>query len=143
MYLTASNETFNLKIDYEKPIGTKCETNADCSNKYSMNDLIQCDQGSQTCQCSNENITRIDITNIGRICTDSIDQSNCTKFPQRCLKWCDESKTSHCICPKYTRKAQTRNGVYDCHLEPMGRCRFDDENFIGANIRKCPTGKKK
>ncbi|CAF1076383.1 unnamed protein product [Rotaria sordida] len=140
VYLTASNETFKFKIDYEKSIGTKCYSNSDCSNRYSMNDFIQCDQISQTCQCSNDNITRIDITGIGRICTDSIDRSNCTKFPQRCLKWCDESKTSYCICPKYTRKVRKINGVFDCELEPTGICRFDDENNIGLNIRKCPTG---
>ncbi|CAF4880550.1 unnamed protein product [Rotaria sp. Silwood1] len=140
VYLTASNETFKFKIDYEKSIGTKCYSNGDCTNRYIINDLIQCDQITQTCQCSNENITRIDITGIGRICTDSIDRSNCTKFPQRCLQWCDESKTSYCICPKYTRKVRKINGVFDCELEPTGICRFDDENYIGLNIRKCPTG---
>jgi hypothetical protein len=35
------------------------------------------------------------------------------------------------------------NGVFDCELEPTGKCRFDDEQIIGSNIRKCPTGKKK
>ncbi|CAF3323453.1 unnamed protein product [Rotaria sp. Silwood2] len=140
VYITASNETFKFKIDYEKPIGTKCYSNGDCTNRYSINDLIQCDQMTQTCQCSSENITRIDIIGIGRICTDSIDRSNCTKFPQRCLQWCDESKTSYCICPKYTRKVKKINELYDCELEPTGICRFEDENNIGLNIRKCPTG---
>ncbi|CAF3425926.1 unnamed protein product [Rotaria socialis] len=140
VYLTASNETFNFKIDFEKSIGTKCYSNADCSNRYSTNDLIYCDQISQTCQCFNENITRIDIPNIGRVCTDAIDRSNCSKFPQRCLQWCDESKTSHCICPPHTRKVRKINGVFDCELEPTGKCRFDDEDTIGATIRKCPTG---
>lgn len=33
------------------------------------------------------------------------------------------------------------DGLYDCELEPTGRCRFDDdEQLIGSNIRKCPTG---
>jgi hypothetical protein len=108
----------------------------DCSNRYSLTDLIHCDQISQTCQCFDENITTIDISDIGRLCTDSIDQSNCTKFPQRCVQWCNESETSHCICPKYTRKVRKINGVFDCELEPRGICRFDDE----LNIRKCPTG---
>ncbi|CAF3963369.1 unnamed protein product [Adineta steineri] len=140
VYLTASNETFNFKIDYEKPIGTKCQSDEDCSNRYSLTNLIQCDQISQTCQCFNENITTIDISNVGRLCTDSIDRSNCTKFPQRCLQWCNESKTSHCICPKYTRKVRKVNGIFDCELEPTGICRFNDEQDIGLNIRKCPTG---
>jgi hypothetical protein len=34
------------------------------------------------------------------------------------------------------------NGVFDCELEPSGQCQFDDDQFIGPNIRKCPTGKK-
>ena len=141
VYLTASNQTFNFNIDYEKPIGTKCQLDQDCSNRYSIIDVIQCDQVTQTCQCSNENITTVDMSDIGRLCTDSIDQTNCTKFPQRCLQWCDESKTSHCVCPKYTRKVKKVNGVFDCELEPRGICRFDDENEVGLNIRKCPTGK--
>jgi hypothetical protein len=141
VYLTASNETFNFQINYEKPIGTKCQSNDDCSNRYSITDLIQCDYISQTCQCFDENIATIDISGIGRLCTDSIDRSNCTKSPQRCLQWCDKSKTSHCICPKYTRKVRKINGVFDCELEPTGICRFDDEQDIGLNIRKCPTGK--
>jgi hypothetical protein len=33
------------------------------------------------------------------------------------------------------------NGIFDCELEPTGICRFDDEQDIGLNIRKCPTGK--
>jgi hypothetical protein len=34
------------------------------------------------------------------------------------------------------------NGVFDCELEPTGKCQFDDDQLIGLNIRKCPTGKK-
>jgi hypothetical protein len=33
------------------------------------------------------------------------------------------------------------NGVFDCELEPTGKCQFDDNEIIGPNIRKCPTGK--
>lgn len=34
------------------------------------------------------------------------------------------------------------DGLFDCELEPTGECRFDDnEQLIGPNIRKCPTGK--
>ncbi len=140
VYLTASNETFNFKINYEKPIDTKCQYDEDCQNSYSIKDLIHCDKQTQTCQCYNENISNIDISGIGRLCTDSIDQSNCTKFSRRCLKWCDESETSYCLCPKLTRKVRKINGVFDCELEPTGKCQFDDEQLIGPNIRKCPTG---
>lgn len=142
VYLTASNETFHFQINYEKSLGIKCQTNSDCNNPYSLTNLIHCDQISQTCQCLNENISTIDITGIGRLCTDSIDQSNCTKSSQRCLHWCNESKTLQCICPKYTRKVRKINGLFDCELEPTGICRFDDDYQIGLNIRKCPTGKK-
>ncbi|UJR09466.1 hypothetical protein I4U23_013704 [Adineta vaga] len=140
VYLTASNETFNFNIDYEKPIGQKCQSDEHCNNPYSLTNLIQCDYTLQTCQCHDENITTIDISGVGRVCTDSIDRTNCTKFPQRCLRWCNESKTSYCICPKYTRKVRKINGIYDCELEPTGICRFDDDYEIGFNIRKCPTG---
>ena len=136
VYLTASNETFNFKINYEKSIGSKCQYNEDCNN--SIQDLLHCDKQSQTCQCIDENISNIAISGIGRFCTDSIDQSNCTKSPRRCLKWCDESETSHCICPTLTRKVRRINGVFDCELEPTDKCHFDDKQ-----IRKCPTGKKK
>ncbi|CAF1026957.1 unnamed protein product [Rotaria sordida] len=142
VYLTASNETFNFKINYEKSIDMKCQYDEDCQNSYSIKDLIHCNKLTQTCECFNENIANIDITGIGRFCTDSIDQSNCTKFPRRCLKWCDNSETSHCVCPKLTRKVRKINGVFDCELEPTGVCRFDnnDDQRIGSNIRKCPTG---
>ena len=142
MYLTASNETFNFNIKYEKPIDTTCQYNEDCQNSYSIKDLIRCDKLTQTCQCYNENISSIGISGIGRFCTDSIDQSNCTKFSRRCLKWCDSSKTSHCVCPKLTRKVRKINGVFDCELEPTGICRFNDndDQTIGSTIRKCPTG---
>jgi hypothetical protein len=140
VYLTASNETFNFKINYEKPIDTKCQYDEDCQSSYSVKDLIHCDKLTQTCQCYNENISHIDISGVGRLCTDSIDQSNCTKFPRRCLKWCDESETSHCLCPKLTRKVRKINGVFDCELEPTGVCQFDDDQIVGSNIRKCPTG---
>ena len=142
VYLTASNETFNFKINYEKPIDSKCQYNEDCQLSYSIKDLIHCDKLTQTCQCYDENISNIDITGIGRICTDSIDQSNCTKFSKRCLKWCDGSETSYCLCPKLTRKVRKINGLFDCELEPNGICRFNDEHLIGSNIRKCPTGSK-
>jgi hypothetical protein len=134
-----------LKINYEKPIDTKCQYDEDCQSSYSVKDLIRCDKLTQTCQCYNENISNIDISGVGRLCTDSIDQSNCTKFPRRCLKWCDESETSHCLCPKLTRKVRRINGVFDCELEPTGICQFDNDNgqVIGPNIRKCPTGKKR
>ena len=112
----------------------------DCGNQYSLQDLVHCDHLSQTCQCFDENIPTIDINGIGRLCTDSIDRSNCTKYPQRCLQWCNGSKTSHCICPNYTRKVRKINGIFDCELEPTGQCRFDDDDQIGLNIRKCPTG---
>ncbi|CAF0806420.1 unnamed protein product [Adineta ricciae] len=140
VYLTASNETFNVKINYEKPINTKCEYDEDCQRSYSVKNLVRCDKLTQTCQCYHENITTIDVTGVGRICTDSIDQSNCTKFPRRCLKWCDESETSYCLCPKLTRKVRKINGVFDCELEPTGQCQFDDDHLFGSNIRKCPTG---
>ncbi|CAF1123452.1 unnamed protein product [Adineta steineri] len=140
VYLTASNETFNLKINYEKSINTKCQYDEDCQHSYSVKDLIRCDKLTQTCQCYHDNISTIDISGIGRICTDSIDQSNCTKFPRRCLRWCDESETSYCLCPKLTRKVRKINGVFDCELEPTGQCQFDDDQIIGSNIRKCPTG---
>ena len=141
VYLTASNETFNFRINYEKPIGSKCQSDVDCSTRYSITDLIQCDRLSETCQCSDENITTVDLPGIGRLCSDSIDRSNCTKHPQRCLQWCNESETSYCICPKWTRKVRKINGIFDCELEPRGICRFEDEEEIGVNIRKCPTGK--
>ncbi|CAF1933002.1 unnamed protein product [Rotaria magnacalcarata] len=142
VYLTASNETFNFKINYEKPINTKCQYDEDCQNSYSIKNLIYCNKLSKTCQCHNENISNMDIAGVGRFCTDSIDQSNCTKFPRRCLQWCDKSETSHCVCPKSTRKVRKINGVFDCELEPTGICRFDyhDSPTIGSNIRKCPTG---
>jgi len=143
VYLTASNETFNLKINYEKPIDSPCQYNEDCQRSYSVKDLIHCDKQSQTCQCSNENITTFDLPSIGRLCTDSIDQSNCTKYPRRCLRWCDQSLTSHCLCPTLTRKVRKINGQFDCELEPNGVCSFDDEHLIGKNIRKCPTGNSK
>ena len=136
VYLTASNETFNFRINYEKSIGMKCQSDADCNHRYALNDLLQCESFSQTCQCLNENITIIDLPHLGRFCTDSIDQSNCTKYPQRCLHWCDQSLTSHCICPKDTRKVRKINGIFDCELEPLGICQFEDR----INIRKCPTG---
>lgn len=141
VYLTASNETFHFRIHYEKTIGTKCQSHIDCSHRYAMSDLLQCEQFSRTCQCVNENITTIELANIGRLCTDSIDRSNCTNNSPRCLQWCDRSQTSHCICPTYTRKVRKINGRFDCELEPTGRCRFEDEEEIGMNIRKCPTGK--
>ncbi len=143
VYLTASNTTFNFRINYEKPIGTKCHSDIDCGNQYSISDLIQCNHLSQTCQCFDETIPTIEIAGIGRLCIDSIDRSNCTKYPQRCLKWCNASQTSHCICPKYTRKVRKIHGIFDCELEPTGQCRFDDDDQIGLNIRKCPTGKIK
>ena len=142
VYLTASNETFNFRIKYEKPIDTKCQYDEDCQSSYSIKDLIRCEKSSQTCQCYDENITHIDVPGVGRLCTDSIDQSQCTKFSRRCLQWCDGSETSYCVCPKSTRKVRKIDGLYDCELEPTGNCRFDDdEQLIGSNIRKCPTGR--
>ena len=140
VYLTASNETFNFRINYEKSIGTKCQSDLDCNHRHSFRDLLECDSLTQTCQCLNENITTIDLPHLGRFCTDSIAQSNCSRHPQRCLQWCDQSTTSHCICPTSTRKVRRINGIFDCELEPLGKCRFDDEQEIGMNIRKCPTG---
>ena len=29
-----------------------------------------------------------------------------------------------------TRKVRKINGVFDCELEPTGKCRFDDENEL-------------
>jgi len=73
--------------------------------------------------------------NLGRLCLDSIEQSNCTYMPQRCLHWCQQSSTSFCICPKSTRKVKKINDQYDCELEPTDFC-FSNEQTIG----KCPTG---
>ena len=140
VYLTAANETFNFQINYEKPLGSPCQSHADCSDNYSLVDLIQCDQATQTCQCFDTGINTIDIAAIGRLCTDAIDRSNCTKNPQRCLRYCDQSSTSHCLCPSSTRKVRKIDGLYDCELEPTGLCRFDDQTKIGQNVRKCPTG---
>ena len=140
VYLTASNETFDFHIDYEKVIGAPCQTNDDCQYSFSVRNLLRCEQASQTCQCAHDGLSEIELAGVGRVCSDSIDRTNCTEFPRRCQGWCDGSETSHCLCPKSTRKVRKISGVFDCELEPTDPCQFDDEEGIGLSIRKCPTG---
>ena len=135
MYLTGSNDTFHLQVIYEKPIGTVCQSNFDCSDRYSLIELLHCDQRTQTCQCIDEDLATIHVNGIGRLCTDSIDRSNCSKVPQRCLVWCNRTPTSHCICPSGTRKVRKIDSFFDCELEPTDSCHVDNDP-----IRKCPTG---
>ena len=139
VYLTAPNETFHFQIHYEKTIGSPCDEDRDCQH---FNSLLRCDSISRTCRCYDETVMKIDIPTVGRVCTDSIDRTNCTEYSRRCLKWCDHSRTSHCLCPSYTRKVRKITGIYDCELEPTGPCRFDDESKVGIQIRKCPTGRE-
>ncbi|CAF1063462.1 unnamed protein product [Didymodactylos carnosus] len=131
-YLTASNETFDMSIRYEKPVDSVCQLTEDCS---SVIDLVHCSTLTHTCQCNNQNTSIVDFNHLGRYCVDSITQSNCTKFSRRCLKYCDSSQTPHCLCPPIlTRKVRKTNGLYDCELERDSSCTVNDQ------IAKCPTG---
>ncbi|CAF1062747.1 unnamed protein product, partial [Didymodactylos carnosus] len=132
VYLTASNETFDMSVRYEKPVGTVCQLAEDCS---SINDLVQCSPLTHTCQCYSQNTSIVDLNHLGRYCVDSIVQSNCTKFSRRCLKYCDSSQTPYCLCPpQITRKVRKTSGLYDCELERDSVCTDIDQ------IAKCPTG---
>jgi hypothetical protein len=67
-------------------------------------------------------------------CADTLNISNCSIFPTRCITWCNSTTNNLCICPSDTLKIQ-RNYLYVCELPVDSlNCSTND------SIRRCPLG---
>jgi len=111
------------------PLGTSCNPSTDtCGSSY----LTTCSSSSFTCTCLS---TSLPVSYSNSVyCADTINSSNCSIFPTRCVTWCNSTTNSLCICPSDTLKIQ-RNNSYVCELPVDSlNCSSND------TIRRCPLG---
>ncbi|CAF1266685.1 unnamed protein product [Didymodactylos carnosus] len=126
----STDETFllDIEIKYEQFVGNFCNPLTDtCGSSY----LTSCSELSKTCTCNTQSSIQIS-TSIGPVCADTINASNCTIFPTRCMNWCNSTQNDFCICPSDTVKV-VRSNSYVCELPLNSNCSLSD-------IRRCsPT----
>jgi hypothetical protein len=87
---------------------------------------------SSKCSCLSSSSSPVSYSN-SIYCADSMNISNCTIFPSRCITWCNETTNYLCICPIDTLKIQ-RNNMFVCELP------VNSNNCSNDNIRRCSFG---
>ncbi|UJR14193.1 hypothetical protein I4U23_001186 [Adineta vaga] len=129
LFITDPQTIFDIQIDYEKPVGTTCNPSTDNCGSSS---LTTCSPTSLTCTCLSAN-SLVSYSN-SFYCADTLNTSNCSIFPTRCVSWCNSTNNYLCICPSDTLKIQ-RNNSYVCELpvNSINCTTFD-------TIRRCPYG---
>jgi hypothetical protein len=94
--------------------------------------LNECSPLTSTCSCLSSLSTMITYKNRS-FCADTLELSNCERFPSRCIHWCNSTSNSLCICPNDTQRIE-RNNMFTCEL-------FLHVNHCSTNdtIRRCPS----
>ncbi len=110
-------------------LGTPCIPSIDtCGSSL----LTNCSSSSLTCTCLSTN-SLVSYSN-SFYCADTMNISNCSIFPTRCITWCNATTNILCICPSDTLKIQ-RNSLYVCELPVNSlNCSAND------TIRRCSYG---
>jgi hypothetical protein len=110
-------------------LGTPCNPTTDiCGSSF----LTTCSSSSFSCTCLSTDSV-VSYSN-SFYCADTMNISNCTIFPTRCIMWCNSTTNNLCICPSDTLKVQ-RNNFYVCELPVDAlNCSSND------TIRRCPYG---
>lgn len=123
------SDIFNLRIEFEQTIGTKCY------EKCTHSQLYECSSWSHTCQCRSRESS---IEQIGHLCVDTELATNCSLTPERCRRLCHIKNQIHngqidhyCQCPLGTRRILSNN-IYHCELPKIVEC---DSNL---SIGTCP-----
>ncbi|CAF0780973.1 unnamed protein product [Adineta steineri] len=126
--MTDPKTIFYIQIDYEKSVGTPCDS---MSTTCGSPSLTTC--SSSKCACISSASSVVSYSD-SLYCADMLNTSNCHIFPSRCIMWCNQTINYLCICPSDTLKIQ-RNNIFICELPVNSdNCSIDD------NIRRCSLG---
>lgn len=123
--------------------GTSCIPSIDtCGSSL----LTTCSPTSLTCTCLSSS-SLVSYSN-SFYCADTLNTSNCTIFPTRCISWCNSTTNDLCICPSDTLKIQ-RNNFYVCELpvdasncssnDPIRRCSYGQTCLNGQCVNEIIT----
>ncbi|CAF1270264.1 unnamed protein product [Didymodactylos carnosus] len=117
-----TNNTFDLKLNFEQKINSPCITNHCTHSK-----LYHCNKNNSKCEC------QINVEQFQHVCVETEIKTNCTLTPERCLKICRNkySFDPDCICPDgITKTIHYINNnslpIYRCELLMLSDC---DENY--------------
>lgn len=110
-------------------LGTSCTPSVDTCGSTS---LTTCSTVSSTCTCLSSD-SLVSYLN-SSFCADTLNRSNCSIFPTRCISWCNSTTNVLCQCPDGTLRS-LRNNYYVCELPVnSANCSSSDQ------IRRCPLG---
>lgn len=119
---------FYIDIQYEKPVGSPCDSFDD---RCGSSSVTTC--SSSTCTCLSNSSSLVAYSD-SYFCADMLNTSNCQVFPSRCIAWCNQTTNYLCICPNNTLKIQ-RNNQFICEL-PIN----SNSCSINDSLRQCSIG---
>ncbi|CAF0877014.1 unnamed protein product [Rotaria sordida] len=129
--MTDPKTIFYIQIQYEKSIGSSCDSMNDICGSSS---LTTCTSSTCTCHVSSSALVSYSDS---FYCADMINSSNCKIFPSRCITWCNGTKNYLCICPIGTLKFQ-RNNIFVCELPiNSNNCSINDNDIPRCSYEQC------